>query len=592
MNVMSMKPSLFFISLLPLLIVTTDLHGQDRDVRAERLVLDDAGTDSTVNTITIQASPTLSQNLVLTIPDPGSGTAEFMLSSGSAGFWRLGGNGGTVPGTNFLGTTDSTAVQIQVRGGSGTIANSLILNENGSLQRDPGGNARGLDAIDLQISRSAVTEVAASDYSVIGGGQNNSIAPSADHSTISGGFSNAIRDSAIYATIGGGALNTIDTNARYAMIGAGRENTIGIWAEYSTIGGGYLNAIDSGASRATIGGGVENRIRSGADYATIGGGYNNLVELGAHHGTIGGGEGNVIWDSARFSTIGGGIGNNIRDSADYATISGGRSNNVNIDADYTTIGGGRGNNIGLNSGWSSIGGGRQNGIQSDVQYGTIAGGWLNILRTDADYSTIGGGEGNVIDGTYSVIPGGRGLSLIADRSFGFLANAGSNDMTISESNVAVFGNTDLWLANNNGTASQIRFYEANTGSGGFPNSTNYTSFEAPPLGDTIAYILPATKPTQVNQVLEVAAINGDTITLTWGTDSTIAGRVDSDVPTAIGIGEPDDGSLLENGMRQLEAQLEAREQLLEAQKKRIEALQAELQRLEKGDPQLSSEGVE
>ena len=231
MNVMSMKPSLFFVSLLPLLIVTTDLHGQDRDARAERIVLDDNGTDSTVNTVTIQTSSTLSQNLVLTIPDPGTDTAEFMLSSGSAGFWRLGGNGGTAPGTNFLGTTDSTAVQIQVRDGNGTIANSVILNENGSLQRDPAGDVRGLNAIDLQIARSLATEVAASDYGVIGGGQNNSIAPSADYSTISGGFSNAIRDSAIYATIGGGALNTIDTNARYAVIGAGRENTIGLWAE-------------------------------------------------------------------------------------------------------------------------------------------------------------------------------------------------------------------------------------------------------------------------------------------------------------------------------------------------------------------------
>ena len=73
------------MALLSLLVMAADLHAQDRDVRAERLVLDDNGTDSTVNTVTIRTSSSLLQNVVLTIPDPGSGTAEFMLTSGSGG---------------------------------------------------------------------------------------------------------------------------------------------------------------------------------------------------------------------------------------------------------------------------------------------------------------------------------------------------------------------------------------------------------------------------------------------------------------------------------------------------------------------------
>lgn len=163
-------------------------------------------------------------------------------------------------------------------------------------------------------------------------------------------------------------------------------------------------------------------------------------------------------------------------------------------------------------------------------------------------------------------------------------------MTILESDVAVFGNADLWLANNTGAASQIRFYEANTGTGGFPSSDYYTSFEAPALGDTIAYILPAVKPTSVGQILEVSAINGDTITLIWGTDGTTTDSDDLDVRSAIGV--PDQGARLEKGMRELEAQLEVREQLLEVQMKRIETLQTELQTLEKAGPQFSSEGIE
>lgn len=582
-----MKQRFFFLTALSLLVMTTGLYAQERDVRGERLVLDDNGTDSTVNTVTIRTTSTLLQDVVLTIPDPGAGTAEFMLSSGSGGYWLLGGNSGTTPGTSFLGTTDSAALQIQVRGGSGTIVNSLILNENGSLQRDSAGNVRGTGAVDLQIARSVATQVAASEYSVIGGGQNNAIASTADGATISGGSSNAISDSAIYSTIGGGTLNTIDTGARYAVIGAGRENAIEAGGDYATIGGGYQNLIESAATHGTIGGGWYNKLRSGAHYSTIGGGTYNRIELGSTYGTIGGGEDNAIYDSARYSTIGGGGSNRIRYGTNYATVGGGYRNYIDAAADYSTIGGGQTNEVGDYATHSSIGGGRTNVIGDSADYATIGGGRSNSIGSQSDYSTIGGGRSNVIDGQYSVIPGGKSMTLNADRSFGFLANDGSGNMTISESDVAVFGNANLWLANNTGTASQIRFYEPNSVTGNFPGSAYYTSFEAPPLSNSIEYILPAAQPTQVGQVLKVSAISGNTITLTWGTDNTVAARDGSDVPTAIAV--PDSSSGLENRMKKLETQIEAREQRLERQKEQIQALRAEVQALEKQEDQLSAE---
>lgn len=583
------RQSFFLVAVLSLLIATTDLHAQERDLRAERLVLDDSGTDSTTNTITIRTASTLLQNVVLMIPDPGTGTAEFMLTSGSGGSdsWLLGGNGGTTSGTDFLGTTDSAALQLQVRGGSGTIANSLILNRNGSLQRDTAGYARGAGAVDIQISRSVATLVAAGAHSVIGGGQNNGIASTADNATISGGMTNTIRAGAIYSTIGGGTLNTIDTSARYAVIGGGRENTIGTGDDYSTIGGGYQNLIEPSTTYGTIGGGRLNKLRSGADYSTIGGGAFNRIELGSHHGTIGGGEDNAIYDSATYSTIGGGTSNRIRYRVDYATVGGGFRNYIDADADYSTIGGGEFNEIKDFATNSMIGGGRNNTIGDSADYATIGGGRANGIRPHGDYSTIGGGWGNIIDGQSSVIPGGTGLTLNADRSFGFLANNGSRSMTIAESDVAVFGNTNLWLANNTGTASHIRFYEANSTTGSFPSTDFYVSFEASSLSTTIEYILPAAKPTLVGQVLKVSAINGNAITLAWGTDNTIAGRDGSDIPSA--IGGPDDGSDLKSRMKRLAGQLEAGEQSREAQVERLQALSTEMQGLERQGAVLTSE---
>jgi hypothetical protein len=56
-----------------------------------------------------------------------------------------------------------------------------------------------LHAVDLQSARSAVTQVASSDYSVIGGGQNNTA--SGDYATVGGGDGNNASNN--FATVGG-----------------------------------------------------------------------------------------------------------------------------------------------------------------------------------------------------------------------------------------------------------------------------------------------------------------------------------------------------------------------------------------------------
>ncbi|KXK54842.1 MAG: hypothetical protein UZ07_CHB004002437, partial [Chlorobi bacterium OLB7] len=136
------------------------------------------------------------------------------------------------------------------------------------------------------------------------------------------------------------------------------------------------------------------------------------------------------------------------------------------------------------------------------------------------YSTVGGGRSNTAAGDYSAIPGGRGLTLSAARSFGFLGgNTGSNDMTITDANVAVFGNTNLWLANNNNAPSELRFFEAYNTAGAFPSGTNYTAFKAQTQANDITYTLPAANGTD-GQVLRLATGATATAgTLEWATAS-------------------------------------------------------------------------
>ena len=78
-------------------VLGMNLNAQEPDVRAERLMLDDNGGDGTQNTISIQAPDSLSQDMIITIPDPGAAGAEFiLLPSGSSGPWLLDGNSGTM----------------------------------------------------------------------------------------------------------------------------------------------------------------------------------------------------------------------------------------------------------------------------------------------------------------------------------------------------------------------------------------------------------------------------------------------------------------------------------------------------------------
>ena len=79
----------------------------------------------------------------------GPGTTPIW-NNGNGYFWALDGNSGTTAGTHFVGTTDLEALHLYVNNGSD---NSLILNTNGSLQRDAGGDPRGSDAVDMQIDR-------------------------------------------------------------------------------------------------------------------------------------------------------------------------------------------------------------------------------------------------------------------------------------------------------------------------------------------------------------------------------------------------------------------------------------------------------
>lgn len=480
----------------------------------------------------------------------GSGNLSWLdpsvLGGGGSG-WLLNGNGGTNPTTNFIGTTDanplifrtnnserfrvtsggnvginttSPSERLVVNGNiglqSGTAAfvgtldnqplqlrvqnqNSLILNPPGfsapawSIQRDLGGNPRGLRAVDWQIDRTSATQVASGNHAVISGGRSNTASgadavvagglnntSSGDNSFVGGGQDNS--STAFYSAVGGGyqnqatgessvvaggfqnqASNTLATVAggssnlatgNTSSIGGGANNSAS--GTYSVIAGGNLNNA-TGNSSALLGGSTNT---VAGQFASIGGGYsndatsygsalfggiNNSINSGGLYGFIGGGSDNQV--ISQYGAVSGGQGNLV--GSDYGFIGGGNANFVNYEGSvvaggannsvngyYSCIGGGNFNQIGGSGGtdyYHVISGGFNNVITEGWTTGTISGGSNNQI--DNNYATVGGGDNNSVFASGGTITGGTNNAIYSSAPYGSILGGQNNGVSGSYSTI-------------------------------------------------------------------------------------------------------------------------------------------------------------
>ncbi|MBL7103010.1 MAG: hypothetical protein ISS18_01650 [Bacteroidales bacterium] len=169
--------------------------------------------------------------------------------------WRLTGNSGTTPGTNYIGTKDDKALELKV-------------NKSRVLRLEPKFFSPNL----------------------IGGDSGNYILPGIYGATISGG----------------GCYKT----------GLNYPNRV--TDQLGTIGGGWNNQAGNNAGTiddrqgATVGGGVANTASGSRSF--IGGGYNNLSS--GYYSTISGGGSNIA--SGEYATVPGGGGNAARGHFSFA----------------------------------------------------------------------------------------------------------------------------------------------------------------------------------------------------------------------------------------------------------------------------------
>lgn len=183
----------------------------------------------------------------------------------------------------------------------------MLITDDGALQSTPsGGNARGAQAVDLQVVRNAATQVASGQQSTIAGGFKNTASNA--WSTVCGGINNSatgVEDfvggginnvsSGGQSTIGGGSTNSSSGNGSTVAGGNGNVAT----NQYAAVGGGASNTANNVGS--TVVGG-NNNVASGSQ-ATVLGGLNNTAS-GFMSATVGGERANAYLNAQIASSAG------------------------------------------------------------------------------------------------------------------------------------------------------------------------------------------------------------------------------------------------------------------------------------------------
>ncbi len=371
---------------------------------AEQTAMSSVNEDGSVNCIPIGGTGGITGVIAGAGLTGGGQSGEVTLALDPTAVWTTGGNTGTQFGSNYLGTSDLSPLDIRTNGrsslridpGLGTGAPNLILgSENNSVAANRSGAMVGGGSF---LSPNLVHD----SYSVVAGGQGN-VAGSDDgsdddpHATVGGGNLNVA--SGENATVAGGRLNQATGDS--STIGGGDQNEASL--PWGTISGGDENLAT--AAYTTIGGGFSNEANGYG--SVIAGGFNNQTDL--DHTVIVGGNANLA--SRQFATVGGGSENAAHDFGN--TVSGGRRNIAGVaggldEALDATVGGGLDNIASATN--TTVGGGASN--QATAQSATVAGGNLN--RATAQGAAVGGGFSNLSGSLYAVVGGGRENQALLD----------------------------------------------------------------------------------------------------------------------------------------------------------------------------------
>ena len=208
----------------------------------------------------------------------GSGKNPTPQNANSPVYWSETGNNSTVPGTNYVGTSDSVALELHVYDGDATAS-------------------RG-------SKRVMRFEPNASSANIIAGFQGNNVQTGKVGSVVAGGgaYTDTNQSKSNYTNIGGGINNFIDSNSDYSIIAGGNANEIHANSSNGFIAGDS-NVIHPGVQNATI---IGNSLHITSYGET---------DIGRYNTPAGGSRADSIWRDNYIFRIGNGTGDANRSDA-------------------------------------------------------------------------------------------------------------------------------------------------------------------------------------------------------------------------------------------------------------------------------------
>ena len=309
--------------------------------------------------------------------------------------------------TTYVPTTTTGIWNVPSLSFASTAASQIGLQSDGSLYVSPagtgalqaqattsstvGGNARGANAVDWQMSRSSASQVSSGANSVLTGGRRNT--SSGQDAFIGSGFQNTASGGA-QATIAGGANNT-NSAGNAGFIGSGNGNLVS--GDYSSVVGGYNNT--TAGVYNFIGGGYSNAGTASAAVTTQSATMNGTtaVTLSGSNASIKVGQlitgTSITYFPQTYVAAISGTSLTLSQAA-----SGSSTSTLSFYTPHGVVVGG-GNNQATGS-YSFIGGGGDAGTAA------------NRNVASGDWSFVGGGRGNTASGSSAVVVGGGVFSGI------------------------------------------------------------------------------------------------------------------------------------------------------------------------------------
>jgi trimeric autotransporter adhesin len=221
---------------------------------------------ATPNTVNIQAGAT-SSNYTLTLPtsqgapntvltNDGIGTLSWNTVASLANAWSLTGNAGTIPGTNFLGTTDAQPLMFKVSG-----------QKAGYIDYDGTKGNTGLGYQTLNAISTGTNNTAVGHHALVvnnTGNSNAAFGVGALSSNTSGSFNTALGMEALRQNTTG-VNNTASGYQALLQNTTGNYNTAhGMYVLYANINGGSNTGVGFGALSANINGSSNTGLGSSA----------------------------------------------------------------------------------------------------------------------------------------------------------------------------------------------------------------------------------------------------------------------------------------------------------------------------------------